>query len=150
MELCLASSVNHANVLEVVSYVRINRNMDSNISDCEEGSLKAKVSGSPNNVNGMGDEGMTALLADCDAVEFSNRMLEMEMSQPLFQLIRIHFERRDVLLSGLNIIELLVVDSRDWRDEVARSGGVELLCDVLTDYKDDPQVSFVVYFYFFQ
>merc|ERR1712032_728949 len=41
---------------------------------------------------------------------------------------------------GLAILEILIMDDPDWRDEVARKGGVALLCDIAKKRKDSPNI----------
>merc|ERR1719188_1756056 len=54
-----------------------------------------------------------------DPVAFSMQMLELEMIDEIFQLMK-HFEHlRDVQKKGLAIIELLTMEDSEWRDEVA-------------------------------
>jgi len=49
-----------------------------------------------------------------------------------------HYEHlKDAQRAGLAIIEILIMDDLDWRDEVARRGGVSLLCDIAKQRKDN-------------
>lgn len=77
---------------------------------------------------------------ECDPVAFSMRMLEMEMMDEIFMLMRQYEHLKEVQARGLALVELLVMDDSDWRDEVARKGGIKLLCDIAKQRKDDQQV----------
>jgi len=80
------------------------------------------------------------VLKDCDPVMFTMRMLETEMLDEVFELIRRYDHLRDAQRTGMAIIELLVMDDQDWRDEVARKGGVALLCEIAKQRKDSPKL----------
>lgn len=73
----------------------------------------------------------------CDQVAFGIQMLEMEMMEEVFDLMRQFHSLKDVQRVGLAIMELLIMDDSDWRDEVARRGGVRLLCEIAKARKDN-------------
>mmetsp|Transcript_66909 Transcript_66909/g.105885 ORF Transcript_66909/g.105885 Transcript_66909/m.105885 type:complete len:371 (-) Transcript_66909:139-1251(-) len=80
------------------------------------------------------------VLRECDPVAFAMQMLEMEMIDEIF-LLQQEFEAiEDVQRVALAIMELLIMDDPEWRDEVARKGGVRLLCDLSKIYKDRPNI----------
>merc|ERR550514_474105 len=62
----------------------------------------------------------------CDSVAFSMQMLELEMLEEVFALMRQYEHLKDIQRGGLAILELLVMDDVEWRDEVACRGGVKL------------------------
>lgn len=79
-------------------------------------------------------------LAQCDPVEFAIEMLEIEMIDEILLVVQ-HFEQvKEIQRTGLAIIELLVMDDPDWRDEIARKGGCELLCRIAKQRRDSPNV----------
>lgn len=77
---------------------------------------------------------------DCDPVAFSMQMLEIEMIDEIFLLMKEFDQAKDVQKAGLAIIELLVMDDPEWRDEVARKGGVALLCEIARAWKNSPNI----------
>jgi hypothetical protein len=77
---------------------------------------------------------------ECDTVSFSMQMLEMEMIDEIFVLMRQYEHLKDIQSRGLAVIELLVMDDSHWRDEVARKGGVRLLCEVARQRRDFPNI----------
>lgn len=81
-----------------------------------------------------------AVLQACDPVAFAMQMLEMEMMDEIFQLMKHYEHLRDVQRAGLAIMEVLIMDDVEWRDEVARKGGVTLLCDIAKQRKDSPNM----------
>jgi len=81
-----------------------------------------------------------AALQDCDPVNFSTQLLELELIGELFEICRYFEHVKDVQRCGLAIVELLVMDDTEWRDEVARKGGVGYLCDVSKQWKDSPRL----------
>lgn len=83
---------------------------------------------------------LAGVLRKCDPVAFAMQMLEMEMIDDIFQLMKYYSHVRDVQQHGLAIIEILIMDDPDWRDEVARKGGVVLLCDIAKERKDQPRI----------
>jgi len=90
----------------------------------------------------MGPRGPQSLpvLKDCEPVAFSMRMLEMEMIDEIFLLMKEFAAITDVQRGGLAIVELLVMDDLEWRDEVARKGGAALLCEVAKQHKDNTSI----------
>merc|ERR1719210_848376 len=66
------------------------------------------------------------------------QMLELEMIDEVFQIMTFYEHLREVQQTGLSILEILVSDDSDWRDEVARKGGVKLVCDIAKRWKDSP------------
>lgn len=81
-----------------------------------------------------------AILEGCDPVAFSLQMLELEMIDEIFQVMKHYEHLRDIQRAGLAIMELLIMDDPDWRDEVARKGGVALLCDTARQRRDSPNM----------
>eukprot|EP00929_Paragymnodinium_shiwhaense_P010220 TRINITY_DN11475_c0_g1_i5.p1 TRINITY_DN11475_c0_g1~~TRINITY_DN11475_c0_g1_i5.p1 ORF type:complete len:248 (-),score=47.74 TRINITY_DN11475_c0_g1_i5:354-1097(-) len=79
-------------------------------------------------------------LQACDPVEFAMQMLEMEAIDEIFELMRRYEHMRDMQRAGLAIIEVLVMDDQAWRDEVARKGGIVLLCDIAKQRRDSPKL----------
>jgi len=79
-------------------------------------------------------------LEGCDPVAFAMQMLELEMIDEVFELMRRYSHVRDVQRAGLSILEVLTMDDPDWRDEVARKGGVTLLCEIAKQRKDSPNI----------
>jgi len=77
------------------------------------------------------------VLLQCDPIAFSMQMLEMEIIDEIFQLMKHYEHLKDAQRAGLAIIEILIMDDLDWRDEVARRGGVSLLCDIAKQRKDN-------------
>lgn len=61
------------------------------------------------------------VLQACDPVAFAMQMLEMEMIDDILQLMREYAGVRDLQHHGLAIIEILIMDDPEWRDEVART-----------------------------
>jgi len=90
----------------------------------------------------LGPRGPQSLpcLQECDPVAFGMQMLEMEVIDEIFLLMRQFDNMKDVQRSGLAIIELLIMDDPDWRDEIARKGGVALLCDIAKQRKDSSNI----------
>lgn len=80
------------------------------------------------------------VLRECDPVAFAMQMLEMEMIDEIFLLMQEFAHVEDVQRAALSIVELLIMDDPDWRDEVARKGGVRLLCDLCKHYIDRPNI----------
>lgn len=80
------------------------------------------------------------VLEYCNPLEFSMQMLEMEMIDDIFQLMKEYMHLRDVQRAGLAIVEVLVMDDLDWRDEIARKGGVALVCDIAKQWKQSPNL----------
>mmetsp|Transcript_32944 Transcript_32944/g.94611 ORF Transcript_32944/g.94611 Transcript_32944/m.94611 type:complete len:374 (-) Transcript_32944:278-1399(-) len=80
------------------------------------------------------------VLEECDPVAFAVQMLDMEMIEDIFQLMRQYPRVRDLQHHGLAIIEILIMDDPEWRDEVARKGGVALVCAVAKRYRDKPSI----------
>lgn len=80
----------------------------------------------------MGPRGPQSLpvLRECHPVAFAMQMLEMEMIDEIFLLMKEFWQVLDVQRAGLAIMELLIMDDPEWRDEVARKGGAALLCEV--------------------
>eukprot|EP00747_Dinoflagellata_sp_TGD_P164731 gnl/TRDRNA2_/TRDRNA2_185064_c0_seq1.p1 gnl/TRDRNA2_/TRDRNA2_185064_c0~~gnl/TRDRNA2_/TRDRNA2_185064_c0_seq1.p1 ORF type:complete len:370 (-),score=74.19 gnl/TRDRNA2_/TRDRNA2_185064_c0_seq1:30-1139(-) len=90
----------------------------------------------------LGPRGPKSLdvLQDCDPVAFAVQMRELEMIDEVFLLMR-HFDQSlGAQRVGLAIIELLVMDDMEWRDEVARKGGVKLICDIARRWRDRPNI----------
>jgi len=79
-------------------------------------------------------------LRDCDPVAFAMQMMELEMIDEILQLMQYFSHVGHVQHHGLAIIELLVMDDPEWRDEVTRKGGVPLLCDIAKRRKDSPTI----------
>jgi len=75
-----------------------------------------------------------------DPVEFSQRMLEMEMIDEIFCLLRKFEKTPQIQARGLAILELLVMDDAEWRDEVARKGGVKIISRIADQGRDYPQM----------
>lgn len=90
----------------------------------------------------MGPRGVQSLpvLKECDPIAFAMQMLEMEMIDEVFLLMKEFWQVADVQRAGLSIIELLIMDDPEWRDEVARKGGAPLLCEIAKEYKDNPSI----------
>lgn len=84
--------------------------------------------------------GQIKAIRDCDPIKFALLMLEMEVIEDVFELMRYYDNLKDVQRAGLSIIELLVMDDTEWRDEVARKGGVTLLCDIAKQRRDSPSL----------
>merc|ERR1712080_571114 len=80
------------------------------------------------------------VLEECDPVAFSMQMLELEMIDEIFQIMKQYEHLKDLQRAGLAIIEILIMDDPNWRDEVARKGGVALLCDIARQRKDSPNM----------
>lgn len=80
------------------------------------------------------------VLRECDPVAFAAEMLELEMVDEIFQIMRYFLHVRDIQHHGLAIIEILIMDDPEWRDEVARKGGVSLLVDIAKLRKDTPNI----------
>jgi len=80
----------------------------------------------------MGPRGENCLpvLRDCDPIAFAMQMLEMEMIDEIFLLMKEFWQVIDVQRAGLAIMELLIMDDPEWRDEVVRKGGAALLCEI--------------------
>jgi len=76
----------------------------------------------------------------CDPVQFAMQMQELEMIDEIFQLMQHYRHLRPIQRSGLSIIETLTMDDPDWRDEVARKGGVALLCELARTWADSPKM----------
>jgi len=85
-------------------------------------------------------EGSLRVLRQCDPVKFAIEMLEMESIDEVFMLMRRAEKVREAQRSGLAIIELLTMDDTAWRDEVARKGGIKLICDIAKRWVDHQQV----------
>mmetsp|Transcript_25757 Transcript_25757/g.60146 ORF Transcript_25757/g.60146 Transcript_25757/m.60146 type:complete len:375 (+) Transcript_25757:84-1208(+) len=85
-------------------------------------------------------EGSLRILRSCDPVEKAMEMLEMELIDEVFMLMRRADKVREAQRSGLAIIELLTMDDTAWRDEVARKGGVKLICNIAKRWCDHQQV----------
>jgi len=81
-----------------------------------------------------------AILNKCDAVGFALQMLELEMIDDIFQLMKYYHQVRDVQHHGLAIVEILIMDDPEWRDEVARKGGASLICDIAAQRKDSASI----------
>eukprot|EP00927_Polykrikos_kofoidii_P053704 TRINITY_DN48270_c0_g1_i1.p1 TRINITY_DN48270_c0_g1~~TRINITY_DN48270_c0_g1_i1.p1 ORF type:complete len:366 (+),score=50.18 TRINITY_DN48270_c0_g1_i1:135-1232(+) len=81
-----------------------------------------------------------SVLRECNPILFAMQMLEMEMIEEVFDLMRLFQHCRDAHRAGLAIIELLIMDDQAWRDEIARKGGVSLLCEIAKQRKDSPQL----------
>jgi hypothetical protein len=64
------------------------------------------------------------------------QMLELEMIDEVFLLMQQFEHIKDVQRAGLAIVELLIMDDPEWRDEVARKGGVRLLCSLAENHRD--------------
>lgn len=79
-------------------------------------------------------------LKECDPVAFAVQMMEIEMIDEIFHLMQYFSHVRDINHHGLAIIEILIMDDPEWRDEVARRGGVPLLCEVAKHRKDSPTI----------
>jgi hypothetical protein len=79
-------------------------------------------------------------LQRCNPVTFSMQMLEIEMIEEIFELMRRYEHLRDCQRAGLAIIELLIMDDQDWRDEVARKGGCALLCEIAWQWKANTKI----------
>merc|ERR1719491_2099769 len=47
---------------------------------------------------------------------------------------------RDIQHHGLAVVEILIMDDSEWRDEVARKGGVALICDIAKQRKESPSI----------
>lgn len=90
----------------------------------------------------LGPRGPQSLpcLQECDPVAFGMQMLEMEVIDEIFLLMKQFEEIKDVQRTGLAIVELLIMDDPDWRDEVARKGGAELLCDIAKQRRDSSNI----------
>lgn len=86
------------------------------------------------------DPSLVEALKDCDPLEFSTRMLEMEMIDEIFMLMSQYEHLKPLQHHGLAIIELLVMDDPQWRDEVARKGGARLLCNIAKQRCDSPNI----------
>jgi hypothetical protein len=80
------------------------------------------------------------MLKDCDPVAFGIQMLEMEMIDEIFLLMKEFWQVEDVQRTGLAIMELLIMDDPEWRDEVARKGGAALLCEIAKLNKDNTSI----------
>jgi len=83
---------------------------------------------------------MLPCLRECDPVAFSIEMMELEMIDEVFQLMKYFAHVRDVHHHGLAIMEILIMDDSEWRDEVARKGGIALVCDIAKQRKDSPSI----------
>jgi hypothetical protein len=79
-----------------------------------------------------------AVLRECDPIEFALQMHELEMIDEIFQIMEHYEHLMAVQRSGLAIIETLVMDDISWRDEVARKGGVALLCMLARAWEANP------------
>lgn len=79
-------------------------------------------------------------LRKCDPVAFAMVMMEMEMIDEIFMLMKKISHIKAAQRAGLAIVELLTMDDPQWRDEVARKGGVRLVCDVAKEWKESPQI----------
>mmetsp|Transcript_39183 Transcript_39183/g.79123 ORF Transcript_39183/g.79123 Transcript_39183/m.79123 type:complete len:358 (-) Transcript_39183:107-1180(-) len=84
--------------------------------------------------------GKLPVLEACDPVAFSMQMLEMEMIDEIFQVMKDYQHVKDVQRAGLSIIETLTTNDADWRDEIARKGGVGLLCEIAKQRKNSPTI----------
>merc|ERR1719188_2861167 len=62
------------------------------------------------------------------------------MIDEIFHFMKYYAHVRDVQHHGLAIMEILIMDDPEWRDEVARKGGVSLVCDVAKQRKDSPNI----------
>jgi len=80
------------------------------------------------------------ILQACDPVAFSMQMLEMEMIDEIFLVMKDYEHVKDVQRAGLSIMEALITNDTDWRDEVARKGGVGLLCEIAKQRKTSPNI----------
>mmetsp|Transcript_34534 Transcript_34534/g.98196 ORF Transcript_34534/g.98196 Transcript_34534/m.98196 type:complete len:379 (+) Transcript_34534:95-1231(+) len=82
------------------------------------------------------------VLQACDPVAFAMQMLEMEMIDDILQLMREYAGVRDLQHHGLAIIEILIMDDPEWRDEVARKGGVAIVCAIAKQrqYRNSPSI----------
>jgi hypothetical protein len=76
----------------------------------------------------------------CDPVQFAMQMQELEMIDEIFQLMQHYRHLRPVQRSGLSIIETLIMDDPEWRDEVARKGGVGLICELAQTWEGSPKM----------
>merc|ERR1719482_2679007 len=68
------------------------------------------------------------------------QMLELEMIDEIFLLMQQFEDLKDIQRAGLAIVELLVMDDLEWRDEVARKGGAAILCEVAKQHKDNSSI----------
>ncbi|CAK0865892.1 unnamed protein product [Prorocentrum cordatum] len=68
------------------------------------------------------------------------QMQELEMIDEIFQLMQHYRHLRPVQKSGLSIIEMLITDDPEWRDEVARKGGVGLICELARTWEGSPKM----------
>jgi len=84
--------------------------------------------------------GRLPVLNYCNPVEFSTQMLEIEMIDDIFMLMKEYLHLREVIRNGLAIVEILVMDDLEWRDEVARKGGVALICDIAKQWRHSPNL----------
>uniref|UniRef100_A0A7S1MLX9 Armadillo repeat-containing protein 8 n=1 Tax=Alexandrium catenella TaxID=2925 RepID=A0A7S1MLX9_ALECA len=84
--------------------------------------------------------GKLPVLEACDPVAFSMQMLEMEMIDEIFQVMKDYEHVKDVQRAGLAIVQTLITNDTDWRDEVARKGGVGLLCEIAKQRRNSPNV----------
>mmetsp|Transcript_37272 Transcript_37272/g.79132 ORF Transcript_37272/g.79132 Transcript_37272/m.79132 type:complete len:369 (+) Transcript_37272:94-1200(+) len=80
------------------------------------------------------------VLKDCDPVLFSIEMMELEMIDEIFYFMRYYSHIKDIHHHGLAIMELLIMDDAEWRDEVARKGGALLVVDIAALRKESPSI----------
>jgi hypothetical protein len=75
-------------------------------------------------------------------VKFATEMMELEMMDEIILLMKDDAFRtvEAIQKAGLAIIELLITDDSEWRDEVARKGGVVVICDIARRYKDNAEI----------
>mmetsp|Transcript_6513 Transcript_6513/g.18261 ORF Transcript_6513/g.18261 Transcript_6513/m.18261 type:complete len:379 (-) Transcript_6513:228-1364(-) len=85
-----------------------------------------------------------AFLRSCDPVAFSIQMLEMEMVDEVFMLMKKCSHLKGAQAAGLSIIELLTTEDPHWRDEVARKGGARLICDIAKEWRESPRIMCLV------
>merc|ERR1719277_2234321 len=62
------------------------------------------------------------------------------MIDDIFQFMKYYGHVSDVQHHGLAICEILIMDDPEWRDEVARKGGVELICEIAKERKDSESI----------
>lgn len=79
-------------------------------------------------------------LEHVDPVGYAMRMYEMEMIDEILSIMLRWEDLEAVQRAGLSIIELLIVYDPDWRDELARKGGVKLLCDIARRMRNCPNI----------
>mmetsp|Transcript_125605 Transcript_125605/g.391076 ORF Transcript_125605/g.391076 Transcript_125605/m.391076 type:complete len:358 (-) Transcript_125605:378-1451(-) len=84
--------------------------------------------------------GKLPILDGCDPIAFAMQMLEMEMIDEIFQAMKDYEHVKDVHRAGLAIIETLTANDTDWRDEVARKGGVGLICEIAKQRRYSPNI----------